>query len=72
MDLGQHAGVWALATLPDGRIVSGGHDGQVRLWDLANPDAQTVLLDHHDRAVVVAELPDGRVANAGQDRQIRL
>jgi WD40 repeat protein len=34
LELGRHEGsVAAVAALPDGRVVSGGDDGRVRLWD---------------------------------------
>jgi WD40 repeat protein len=37
--LGEHGGVTALATFPDGRVVSAGDDGRVLLWEAnARPD----------------------------------
>lgn len=43
LELGAHErGVNAVAVLPDGRAVSGGRDGRVRLWDPATPEAVAV------------------------------
>ena len=58
VELGNHNdgavyGNWvnAVAVLPDGRVVSGGGDGRVRLWDLAHPGAPVELGTHNDRSV---------------------
>ena len=74
LELGGHDGtVRAVAVLPDGRVVSGGGDGRIRLWDPAVPDVGPVELGHHDAAVwAVAVLPDGRVVSGGGDGRIRL
>src|SRR5207237_248508 len=45
LDLGFQDGVvWAVAVLPDGRVVSGGDDGRVRLWDPARPGDSAQLV----------------------------
>ena len=73
-EFGRHSGgVEALAALPDGRVVSGGADGSIRLWDPAAPAASPIDLGSHDGSVAaVAVLPDGRVVSGGADRSIRL
>ena len=54
--------VAAVAVLPDGRVVTGGDDGRVRLWDPAEPGTHPVELGRHAGGVrAVAVLPDGRL-----------
>ena len=61
----------AVAVLPDGRVVSGGDDGRVLVWDPAAPGAAPVELGRHDDGVVaVAVLPDGRVVSGGSDGRV--
>jgi WD40 repeat protein len=63
----------ALALFPDGRIVSGGEDGAVLLWDLARPHDPIRFGGVTASAVNrVAVLPDGRIAAASCDGAIRL
>ena len=71
-ELGRHDGpVWAVAVLPDGRVVSGDADGRVLAWDPAAPGAGPVELGRHDKAVrAMAVLPDGRVVSGGADRRV--
>jgi WD40 repeat protein len=65
--------VYAVAVLPDGRVVTGGWDGRVLVWDPAEPGAGPVELGRHDDAVyAVAVLPDGRVVTAGGDDRVWL
>ena len=59
--LGRHDGVTAVAVLPDGRVVTGGWDGRVLVWDPDAPGAPVGLGRHDGGAVAVAALPDGRV-----------
>ena len=60
-----------MAVLPDGRVVSGGHDGGVLVWDPARPGTDPVELGRHDdRVEAVAVLPDGRVVSGGKDRPV--
>jgi WD40 repeat protein len=70
--LGRHDGpVGAVAVLPDGRVVSGGHDGRVLVWDPSRPGSGPVELGHHDLQVLsVAVLPDGRVVSGGADGRV--
>ena len=52
--------------LADGRVVTGGTDGRVLVWDPARPGARPVQLGRHDGPVgAVAVLPDGRVVSGG-------
>jgi len=72
-ELGRHddGPVYAVAGLPDGRVVSGGRDGRVLVWDPARPGSDPVQLGHHDgRVSMVAVLPDGRVVSSGDDGRV--
>jgi WD40 repeat protein len=53
-----------VAVLPDGRVVSGGKDGWVRLWDPSQPEGgPVVLVGRHAGVRALAVLPDGRVVS---------
>ena len=83
VELGRHEDVNTVAVLPGarsrwrsrrrsrkdelGRVVSGGGDGRVLVWDPARPGAGPVELGRHpgNYVVAVAVLPDGRVVSAG-------
>ena len=53
-----------MAVLPDGRVVTGGGDRRVLVWDPARAGAGPVELGrHHSTVVAVAVLPDGRVVS---------
>jgi len=72
VELGRHDnGVTALAVLPDGRVVSGGHDHRVLVWDPSRPGSGPVELGrHNDVVTAVAVLPDGRVVSGGGDDRV--
>jgi hypothetical protein len=69
-ELGRHdSAVSAVAGLSDGRVVSGGYDRRVLVWDLAAPGAGPVELGRHNSWVLaVAGLADGRVVSGGGDQ----
>ena len=55
--------------LPDGRVVTGGDDGRVLVWDPATPGTGPAELGRHDgRVKAVAVLADGRVVTGGARR----
>ena len=61
----------AAAVLPDGRVVTGGDDGRVLVWDPATAGAGPVELGRHDGAVsAAAVLPDGRVVSGWSDEWV--
>ena len=73
LEVGGHdGGVSAVAVLPDGRVVTGGGDGRVRLWDPQQPGRPTELGGHDGAVRGAAVLPDGRVVTGGVDRRVRL
>ena len=65
--------VRAMAVLHDGRVVYGGDDWRVWVWDPAAPTAALIELGHHDGAIEgLAVLPDHRVVSGGDDGRVRL
>jgi len=66
--------VSSMAFCPDGtRLVSGGHDGSVRLWDAATGSQVAVLHGHSDRVFSVAFSRSGeRIASGTQQGEIRI
>ena len=73
-ELGRHdSAVNAVAVLPDGRVVSGGDDRRVLVWDPDRPHTAVDLGRHGDWAgavTAVAVLPDGRVVSGGYDGRV--
>ena len=71
-ELGRHDGtVVAVAVLADGRVVTGGGDRRVLVWDPAHPGAGPAELGRHDGWVqAVAVLADGRVVTGGNDGRV--
>ena len=71
-ELGRHDDwVRAVAVLADGRVVTGGSDGRVLVWDPADPGTGPAELGRHRgrvRATVV--LADGRVVTGGSDGRV--
>jgi cytochrome c len=63
----------AVVFLPDGRMVTGGEDGQIAIWTAGRPQPDTVLRGHQGPVAGLAVSPDGKIiASASWDRSIRL
>ncbi|MBI4866618.1 MAG: AAA family ATPase [Candidatus Wallbacteria bacterium] len=69
--------IWTCAVDPTGRfLATGGNDGTVRIWNLADwsqPDCVRILAGHDDAVTGVAWSPDGKwVASIGQSETARV
>jgi len=63
----------ALAVLPEGRVVSGGVDGRLLVWEPGAADSQPRELGRHEtRVMVLAVLPEGQVVSGGDDGRMLL
>ena len=63
----------AVALMPDGRIVTGGEDSKIAIWQPGAPAPERVLQGHVAPIVSLAVSPDGTMlASASWDRTIRL
>ncbi|MEM9488503.1 MAG: pentapeptide repeat-containing protein, partial [Myxococcota bacterium] len=72
--LGHQGSITAIAWSPNGsRIVSGGSDSTVRLWDARSHAQLACLRGHHSAVLVVEWSPDGeRLLSASTDRTVRV
>ena len=75
---GHEAAVWALASLPNERVVAADGDGVLKVWraDLALPREHALtclqtLRGHTRAAFCLAALPDGRIVSGSMDRTLR-
>jgi WD40 repeat protein len=63
--------VRAVAPLPGGRVVTGGEDRRVLVWDPAAPGAGPAELGRHEKELIaMAVLPGGRVVAGGYDGRV--
>ena len=67
-----HTGeVNAVASLGDGRVVSGSEDKTVRIWGV-NGECERILKGHTGNVYAVASLGDGRVVSGSFDMTVRI
>ena len=73
---GSHgAAVWALASLPNKRVVAADGDGVLKVWRADIPSLALACLQtlrgHARAAFCLATLPDGRIVSGSMDRTLR-
>ena len=61
----------SVVVLADGRLASGGGDGQIKLWP-RDGVGEPVVLSHGSRILSLVVLADGRLASGGWDGLIKL
>lgn len=64
--------VTALATLPDGRLVSGSRDGSIIVWDLKHARLEARLKSESGSVTALAALPKGRIAAGSESGAIEI
>jgi len=69
---GHVGGFGVLLELHDGRIVWGGYDGILRIWNIKLGGEPVLLKGHTKWVYAIAQLPDGRLISSSDDRTIRL
>jgi WD40 repeat protein len=62
--------VSSLAVLPDGKLVSGSHDGKIIAWE--DGKCSLTLDEGQSSVVAIAALPDGTLASCSRDNIVRL
>ena len=69
------ATVWALASLPNKRVVAADGDGVLKIWRAYMPSLALTCLQtlrgHARAAFCLAALPDGRIVSGSMDRTLR-
>jgi WD40 repeat protein len=66
-----HTGwVWCVASLPDGRLVSGSEDGTIRAWNVATCECLASATPGRGPVHALAALPDGRIAAGFADGHV--
>lgn len=64
--------IGSLCISPDGeRILSGGQDGLIKLWNLASDQAVTTLVGHTQAITAIAFLSNTTAVSGGEDRTLR-
>ncbi len=61
-----------MALTGDGRVVSGSHDGTVKVWDLNSGQEQRTLSGHGDGVRGLALTGDGRVVSGSKDGTVKV
>lgn len=67
----QSGEVQCLAVLPDGRLISGGRDKTLRVWN-ADGDCEARMVGHRKEVRCVVALDDGRIISGSEDSTVRI
>ena len=73
-DLPAHPAVSDLIVMPDKKfLITGGQDGEIKVWDLVRREAVRTIKGHKQRVMAFAVSEDGRrFATASQDQDVKL
>jgi WD40 repeat protein len=71
---GHSSGVWDVAVTPDGqKVVSGGSDKTIKVWDLATGQCLATFEGHTDIVYGVTVTPDGKyIVSGSKDNTLKL
>ena len=69
---GHSCAVTTLASLSDGRLVSGSYDNTLRVWDAATEQCLQILKGHTAGITCLAVLPEGQVVSGSRDSSLRI
>lgn len=70
--MGHDGQVLSISKLPDGRIISGGADGVILVWNPAFPKEHTLLKSLGGEVMVLDVLPDGAIISGNADGTIQV
>jgi WD40 repeat protein len=69
----QPSGVYAVAFTPDGRVVTGGDDGVLRVYRIGKRHPERLLRGHEQMVISLDVSPDGsRLVSGSRDRTVRI
>jgi WD40 repeat protein len=72
---GHKGSVLTLQVLPDGRIVSGGSDSTIKIWEkdqVGKYQNTETLTGYNDWVLTLQVLPDGRIVSGSDDKTIKI
>jgi WD40 repeat protein len=64
--------ITCVATLLDGRIVTGSRDHTLKIWNLTTGECEIIFTGHLDEVWCVAVLPDGRIVSGSRDKTLKI
>jgi|GEM_PF-6828533 len=65
-------GICAIQSLPDGRIVTGDQEGEIRMWEKSDDGWQAERVGRHGGIFVALHALDDRIISGGGDSKIRI
>jgi WD40 repeat protein len=64
--------VRCIAVLPNERIISGSHDGDLKVWNLKTGICDITYHGHSDWIICIATLPNGRIVTGSRDYTLKI